>query len=306
MRSEQPASRDRFTIDDAREALRLACRSLGVEASEGTRTPARTNLARSVVVRGRRYFIRAERLLGVEAARERLSAVEQLREQGVPWARSVDLLEITLEDTDTACGRRRVLPVSVWEWVEQVPGTPHPTDVAVAFRALHAATPPSGLRPRFGDVSARLTLHTGLAPWTDRFRAVEEYALRWPQTSVVHGDPLSVNVLRTHAGVCFVDVDALAIGHPLVDWQYLARDARVDRTGTRVEWALRAEDLETIVECGEAGWQRPDHPLWNAQRLVHLRRRLDLWEHAGAVEEDLAGCLSIAETVEEPPPMVLT
>lgn len=297
-------SSERFMLDDAREALRLACRFLGGEALEGIATPARTNLAQSVMVRGRRYFIRAERLLGAEAARERLAAVEQLREQGVPWARPVDLLEIALEDAGADRGRRRVLPVSVWEWVEQVPGTPHPEDVAVAFRALHAATPPSGLRPRFGDVSTRLALHPALAPWMDRFRAVEEYALRWSQTSVVHGDPLSVNVLRTHAGVCFVDVDALAIGHPLVDWQYLARDARVDRTRTRVEWALRTEELEEIVECRESGWQNPDHPLWNAQRLVHLRRRLDLWEHDGHVEEDLAGCLGVAETVEEPPPGV--
>jgi hypothetical protein len=71
-KQEQPVTSERFTFDDARGALRLACRSLGVETVEGTRTPARTSLAQSVVVRGRRYFILAERLFGVEAARERL------------------------------------------------------------------------------------------------------------------------------------------------------------------------------------------------------------------------------------------
>jgi hypothetical protein len=275
------------------EALLDACGVLGARPFDSAVASARTNAVLPATVEGERVLLRAELLMGMESTRERLRAVEHLRRQGVPWSRPIDVLEVPLFPG--------MLTVSVWEWIEYVPGRPLAHTVADALDTLHRASAPEGLTPRFGSVSETLARSEILAPWIERFREVEAYALRWPQECVVHGDALSTNLLHAADGVTFVDTDTLALGNPLTDWQYLARDARADPRRTHVEWSLTSTELENICGVAEPGWQLPKHPLWNAQRLIHLKRRVMLWERGGRLSEDLGHLRAIADTITPVP-----
>lgn len=275
------------------EALLDACGVLGARPFDSAMSPARTNAVLSATLDGERVLLRAELLTGMESTRQRVRAVEYLRRQGVPWARPVDVLEVPLFPG--------MLTVSVWEWIECVPGKPLAHSVAGALDTLHRALAPEGLAARFGSVSETLEQSEVLAPWIERFREVEAYALRWPQKCVVHGDALSANLLHTTDGVTFVDTDTLALGNSLTDWQYLARDARADPRKTHVEWSLTSSELENICGVAEPGWQLPRHPLWNAQRLIHLKRRVMLWERGGRASADTAHLRAIAETIAPVP-----
>lgn len=189
------------------------------------------------------------------------------------------------------------LEVSLWSWVEVVPGTVAPQEVALSLHALHRALAdcPVPLPPLAGplaDVDAALrvsddpVLHGAAAVLLPR-------ALTWPRRPL-HGDAHAGNLLPTADGPRWTDLEDVCAGP--VEWDLASRthDERTRRAYpghldvTRLQECRDLRTLQVLAAVlldDQPDDQRDDRP------DEGLRGRL---------EADLAPVLAAAEATRRP------
>jgi molybdopterin-guanine dinucleotide biosynthesis protein A len=164
------------------------------------------------------------------------------------------------------------LAVSLWELVEELPGEPTPDEHAVALRALHEAL--ADYRGRLPDLEERLADAQAVAddlptlPGPDRallsasLRRLRAEALAGtPLSRVLHGGPHGANLLRTRAGLRWIDFDTACRG-PL-------------------EWDLAHLPAEALAHFPEADLDRLD----TMRRLVSAVVAVWCWRQRGRAPE---------------------